>query len=342
MLYILLGPDDFSINQALEKIKRGIGDQSLLPANTTTFDGQQMSLNQLRAACETIPFLAEKRLVIVNGLLERFEPKGKPGRKKKTARETDQQSDYKSLGDYISNIPDSTILVLLDGDIDKKRNNPLLKELSAKAEVKRFRILKVDESRKWIHGRVKEADGSISPQAINLLARVVGGNLWVMANEIDKLVLFTSGRRIEEEDVRTAVGYMPEANVFAMIDAILEFKAGAAGQLLNQLLWGGAAPAYLLVMLSRQVRMIVRAKELKRQRKPEAEIQSRLGLTAEFALRKTLEQADRHSVERLKEVYHILLQTDLSIKTGKYGGELALNILIAELCQRRRAGERKS
>jgi hypothetical protein len=28
------------------------------------------------------------------------------------------------------------------------------------------------------------------------------------------------------------------------------------------------------------------------------------------------------------------LETDLSIKTGKYGGELALNILIAELCQR--------
>ena len=50
-------------------------------------------------------------------------------------------------------------------------------------------------------------------------------------------------------------------------------------------------------------------------------------------MRKTLEHANRYPLERLKEVYHKLLEADLSIKTGKYEGELALNILIAELCQ---------
>nr|NIT57717.1 hypothetical protein [Fodinibius sp.]NIY26299.1 hypothetical protein [Fodinibius sp.] len=62
------------------------------------------------------------------------------------------------------------------------------------------------------------------------------------------------------------------------------------------------------------------------------EIQNKLGLTSEFALRKTLEQADRYPLERLKEVYHKLLEADLSIKTGKYGAELTLSILVAELC----------
>jgi len=334
LLYILLGQDDFSLRQALEEIKRGMGDESLLSANTTTLDGQQMGLDQLRSACETAPFLAEKRLVIVKGLLERFEPKTKPGRKEKIARKPAQQSEYKSLADYITNIPDSTMLVLVDGSI--KSNNPLLKEVSGKADIRSFPLLKGDKLRQWIQRRVKEEGGSMSPRAVSLLAQVVGGNLWIMASEIDKLVLLTSGRRIEEEDVRRAVGYMPEANVFAMIDAILEFKAGVAEQLLEQLLQRGAAPAYLLFMLSRQVQMIVRARELRRQRKPETEIQNKLGLTSEFALGRTLEQADRYPVERLKEAYDRLLQTDLSIKTGKYEGELALNILIAELCQKRR------
>jgi len=341
LLYILFGKDDFSLSQVLEDIKRGIGDQSLLSANTTTLDGQQMSLDQLRNACETVPFLAEKRLVIVDGLLGRFEPKTKPSRQKKNARKPAEQSEHKVFSNYVVGIPDSTILVLVDGDIDKKRNNPLLKELSAKAEVKRFRTLKVDELKQWIQRRVKEGGGSISLQAVDLLAHIVGGNLWIMANEIDKLVLFTSGRRIEEGDVRKAVSYMPETNVYAMIDAILEFRAGVAEQLLEQLLQRGAAPAYLLVMLSRQIQMIVRAKELRRQGRPEVEIQNKLGLTSEFALHKTLEQADRYSVERLKEVYQKLLQTDLSIKTGKYNGELALNILIAELCQKTRVGKTK-
>jgi len=157
-----------------------------------------------------------------------------------------------------------------------------------------------------------------------------------MANEIDKLALFASGRRIEEEDVKLVVSYAQEANVFAMVDAVLEFRAGVAEQLLQKLLQRGAAPAYLLVMLSRQVRMIVRVKELRNQRKSEMEIQDKLGLTSEFALRKTSEQAGRYSLARLKEVYHRLLEADLSIKTGKYDAELALNILIAELCQRRK------
>ncbi|GAI20318.1 unnamed protein product, partial [marine sediment metagenome] len=198
-----------------------------------------------------------------------------------------------------------------------------------------FPLLRNTRLRQWIQGHVAEEGGNISPGAVDLLAKLVGGNLWIMASEISKLVLFASGRRIEEEDVGMVVSYAQEANVFAMVDAILELKVGVAEHSLQQLLQRGAAPAYLLFMLSRQARMIIRVKELRNQAKPNIEIQNKLGLTSEFAFRKTLEQADRYPLERLREVYHKLLEADLSIKTGEYDGELALNILIAELCQRR-------
>ena len=334
MLYILLGEDDFSLTRSLQEIKRGIGDQALLAANTTALDGQQLTLDQLRTVCDTVPFLAEKRLVIIQGLLGCFEPQVKSRRQKKIAPPTEQKSEYKSFAAYLSNIPDSTVLVLLDGRI--KSNNPLFKQLSAKAEVRSFPILREARLRQWIERQVVEQGASMSPQAVDLLARLVGGNLWIMANEINKLALFTSGRRIDVEDIKAIVSSAQEANVFAMVDAILDFKAGVAEQLLEQLLQRGASPAYLLVMLSRQARMIVLAKELRRQRKPEAEIQNRLGLTSGFALRKTLEQAQRYPLERLKQVYRKLLQADLSIKTGKYEGGLALNLLIAELCPQAR------
>ena len=334
MLYILVGEDDFSLRQSLEKIRRGIGDQALLEANTTILEGRQVTPDRLRNACETVPFLAERRLVIVEGLLERFEPKDKYSRKKVTST-LDQQDEYKSLAACISNIPDSTVLVLIDKKI--RSNNPLLRELSAKAKVESFPLPRNTKLRNWIQSRVAQESGSISPGAIDLLARLVGSNLWIMSSEINKLVLFTSGRRIEEEDVKTLVSHAQEANVFVMVDAILEFKASIAEQLLQQLLQAGASPAYLLVMLSRQVQMVVRAKELRKQRKSEAEIRDKLGLTSDFVLRKTLDQVDRYPWQRLKEVYHQILETDLSIKTGKYGGKLALNLLIAELCQKPQA-----
>lgn len=332
MLYILLGQDDFSLRQSLEGIKGNLGDQAILAANTTTLDGQQLTLDQLRTVCETVPFLAEKRLVIVHGLLERFEPRGKSGRQRKIKPEAAQQNEYKALGAYMGKLPDSTILVLIEGRIGS--NNPLLKELSDKAEIRSFPLLREAGLRRWIQRRVKDEGGSISPQAVDLLTKLVGGDLWIMSNEINKLILFTAGRRIEEADVKMVVSYAQQASVFTMVDAILAFKAGVAEQSLEQLLQRGAAPAYLLVMLARQVQMIVRAKELLRQRKPKLEIQNKLGLTSEFALNKTLEQASRYPLERLKQAYDRLLEADLSIKTGKYDGELALNILIAELSQR--------
>ena len=329
MLYMLVGNDDFSLRQSLEEIKAGIGDPALLAANTTMLDGQKLTIDQLSAACEAMPFLAEKRLIIVSGLLERFELKRKPGSQKKITRVTDE---YKLLAARICEAPSSTVLVLIDGSI--KSSNPLFRELSTKAVVKSFPFLRDTKLRQWIQERVKDGGGSISPQAVDLMATLVGSDLWIMANEINKLILFTSGRRIEEEDVREVVSYAQQTSVFAMIDAIFDFKAGIAEQLLHQLLQRGAAPAYILSMLSRQAQLLVRAKELQNQGKQRVEIQNRLGLSAEFALRKTLEQAGRFSSARIMDMYRKLLEADLAIKTGKYDGELALNILIAELAQR--------
>ena len=334
MLYILSGQDDFSLTHSLEEIKGEMGEQTILAAGTTTLDGQQVTLDQLRTVCETVPFLAGRRLVIIKGLLERFEPRGRSRRQRKTTRVTDQQNEYKSLSACIGEMPDSTILVLIESRITN--NNPLFRELADKAVVKSFPLLRDAELRQWIQRRVKEEGGSLSPQAVDLLTKLVGSNLWIMTSEINKLVLFTSGRRIEEEDVKAVVSYTQQTNVFAMVDAIVEFKAELAEQLLQQLLQRGDAPVYLLFMLSRQMQMIVRARELRKQGKTRIEIQNKLGLTSGFALGKTLEQASRYSLPRIKEVYHRLLEADLSIKTGKYDAELALNILVAELCQRRK------
>jgi DNA polymerase-3 subunit delta len=328
LLYILHGEDDFSLNRALGEIKKGLGDPSMLATNTTILEGQSLTPDQLRTVVETVPFLAEKRLVIVQGLLGRFEFQSKP-RRKKTSPANGRENDVNAFAAAMSNIPESTVLILTDGKI--KSANPLFKSLSG-AKVMAFPLLKGDVLRQWTKKEVAAQGAAISPPAVDLLAKLVGGNLWIMSSEIKKLALYASGRRIEEDDIRAVVSSAQETSVFAMVDAILDFRAGVAQRLLEQLLQQGASPSYLLVMLSRQVRLVVRAKELGRQRRPEAEIQSRLGLKSEFPLRKTIEQAQRYPLERLKSVYLRLLQADLAIKTGQYDGGLALNLLIADLC----------
>ena len=335
MLYILSGQDDFSLNQSLQKIKGDVGDPEALATNMTILEGSQVTVDQLRSVCETAPFLADKRLVIINGLLQRFQPSDRPGRQGRRRKSTSQPDGHEALASYIGTIPDSTILVLIEGDI--KSTNPLFRALSGKAKVQSFPLLRESGLKQWVQNRVKEEGGSTTPEAVDLLIRLVGSNLWIMSSEISKLVLFTSGKCISEDDIKITVGYTQQINIFAVVDAIVESRAKAASQLLQQLLHQGASPSYLMAMLTRQLRLIVRTRDIQTARMSPNELRSRLSLTSEFVARKTLEQARHYSLPRLRQVYRQLLETDLAIKTGKYEPELALNILVTELCQRRTA-----
>ena len=330
MLHILWGQDDYSRTQELHRIRNSIGDAQTLESNTTLLEGQQITVNQLRPVCEAAPFLAEKRLVIITGLLQRFEPPGRRGRARRR-RAPAKPEDPTPLGEYLLTVPESTLVVLVEDDVSS--GNPLFRILLPAARVRSFPLPKPGELVKWVRQRVAEEGGAMSTPAVNLLARLVGSNLWVMSSEIAKLVIFASGRRIEEEDVRLLVGYTQQVSIFGMVDAVLESRARDAERSLQQLLYQGAAPSYVLTMLARQLRLIVRAREVRTPRMSAGELGSRIGLTNEFAARKTMEQAARYSLSRIKEAYHQLLETDVAIKTGRYEPELALSIMVAELCQ---------
>jgi DNA polymerase-3 subunit delta len=327
LLYILTGEDDFSLGESLEEIKQGLGEPTLLATSTSILEGRELAPEQLRMVAEALPFLTQWRLVVVRGLLEKFEPESGRGRQKKAA--TDRKGDWQPFAAMMGDFPESTVLVLIDRQATSR--NPLLKELIPRAKVRSFPLLKGVKLGQWLEKRVRQEGGSISPQAKGLLIRLVGSNLWILAGEVSKLVLFTSGRRIEEEDVRVLVSYAQQASIFALVDAVLESNVGLAQQLLQQLLQAGLSPSHILFMLARQVRMLIQGKELIREGRSEAEIQDRLGIAADFIWRKTSEQSGRYSLERLKELHHKLLAADLSVKTGRYEAELALNILVAEL-----------
>jgi DNA polymerase III subunit delta len=337
LIYVFWGEDDYSIEETLQTLKKSLGDPSMLLSNTSIFDGQKLNLNELRAVGEAMPFLAEKRLIIVKGLLEHFENKDKSGRPKKNGDSSKKQTESQSLADAIKGFPESTVLVLVD-NIEVKsnslKNNSLYQDLLSKAEVRTFPTLKGPKLFQWIQTRVNQMGGSISRQATSLLMDLVGGNLHVMANEIGKLVAFTAGCMIEEKDIRQVVSAAQEADVFIMVDAIMDHKVGQAEQILQKLLQNGVAPTQMLVLLARQVQMLVQLKDLKSQKKPISEIQSKLGIFNEFVWNKIYSRAEKYSLDQLKGIYQNLLQTDLSIKTGRLEGDLALNLLVAEMAEK--------
>jgi len=332
LFYILYGKDDFSLHAALEKIKNELGDREMLAVNTSVLDGQQICLSHLVDACSSVPFLCPCRLVIIKGLLGRFEPKygseKRPTRSK--VKNNSGMEDWSGLAEYIKQMPPTTVLVLVDGEV--KPGNRFMKSLSPLAQVKGFPVLKDSDLSDWVQEKIKDGSGKISPGALKVLVSLVGPDLWVMSAEIDKLLAYCSSRTITEDDVKQLTSYAREANIFALVDAILEGRRSQAQELLHRLLIDGASPAYILAMIARQLRLIVLAKDIGK-KKSGPGIYSSLELVSEYSLQKATRQAREFTLDRIKKAYDKLLEADLGIKTGKYEGDLALDLLVVELGQ---------
>ena len=337
MIYILYGHDEFSLHEELNHIKNSLGDREALATNTTEFDGKQVVPSQLLDACKAMPFLGTHRLVIVEGLLSRFE-KGSRTAKESDGEEEQEKAmpkkgwraEWGELKQRLPEVPPTTVLVFIDGDI--KKGNLLLKQLAPSAQVREFSELKGNSLSEWIRNRVKGGGGVISPEAVKLLAAYAGDNLWVLTSEIDKLLLYCGGKRIEEKDIKEVVSYAREANIFTMVDALIEGHSATAAPLLQQMLDEGAAAPYILFMITRQVRLLVQIKELINLKCNRNEIRDRMGIMNDFVLNKALEQSRNYSMERLEQIYRKILETDISIKQGIWKGDLALDLLVAELC----------
>ena len=330
MFYIMYGPDTFSRHQVLEEIKSGLGRTDMLSVNTSLLDGQQLTPDQLKDVCSAVPFLCPARFVVVDKLLERFEPRpGSAQRGDRSRQKSNSQlKEWQSFGDYVSKqMPSTTVLIFTDGKLTYR--NTLLKFLAPLATVRTFPHLKSKELGNWIIKRVKQGGGTITPEAVELLIALVGGDLWAMGNEVDKLLAYCSGRMTTEEDAKQLTCYYREVNIFRLVDSILYGRRKMAQQQLYRLFQEGVEPLNVLNLITRQLRLIVRVKELMG-RMSRVQIQDKLGLQ-DYALDQILGQAREYEIERLKRAYHKVLESDIAIKTGKYEGDLAVDLLILEL-----------
>src|SRR4030042_268238 len=79
VFYVFHGTDEFTIAETLKDFRRRLGPPETVELNTTLLNGRTLTLGELHHACDTIPFMAEKRLIIVENLLTQLSPqRGQP------------------------------------------------------------------------------------------------------------------------------------------------------------------------------------------------------------------------------------------------------------------------
>ncbi|HIP95806.1 MAG TPA: DNA polymerase III subunit delta [Anaerolineae bacterium] len=326
MFYLFHGEDEFSRAEAVQKLKQRMGgDPAMVDLNTAVLDGRKITLGELRHACDTLPFMADRRLVIVEGLLGALS-----AQEKRRGKEI-----LDGLVAYLPHLPPTTRLILVENRrISQKHPVYQLALAEECGHVQEFIPPQKGALLRWIARRVERHGGQTTPPAAGELAAFVGNDLRLLDQEIAKLVAYTGGERpISVDDVHLLVSYAQEANVFHMVDALGRRDGRTAMRLLHQLLTD-QPPLALLGMIVRQFRILVQVKELGERGLGQREIADKLKLHS-FVVEKGRRQARNFSMAQLEAVYDKLVETDVAIKTGQLDPVLALDLLVAGLSRAR-------
>ncbi len=311
----------------MHELRAAVGPPEVREANTSIFEGAGVNRGELMATACAVPFLADRRLIIVRGLLKRLEsPKGIKGFSAQA---------WDGLADALQEIPATTDVAFVDVTERRaglKRNGPGLRAAGPEARVREFRVPQKEQRQAWTRERAAALGTQIRPDAVRRLAWLMGGNLRMLDGELGKLALYAGDRPVTVEDVDAMVSSAREENVFAAVDAVLERRPGVATRALYALLEDGTGAASIINLLARQVRLVLLAKCLLESGvKDRGEIGSRIGLRQGFALDKTLRQAGHFGTGYLSDIHRRLLEADLAIKTGRMDDRLSLEILAARL-----------
>lgn len=332
--HVLYG-DTFLVPEALSRLKSEAGIAELLDANLHQLQGSQINPADLFSVCVALPFMDTHRLVVVTGLLggqERRSGERRTSRSRSQRGESSQRASslggWEELEKAIPEMPDTTVLVFIDAALTE--SNPLLKLLKPLSKVQALNAPDGEGLARWIKDAAQGKGSSISPTAIKSLTDLVGNDLWTLDRELEKLSLYATGRTIEERDVSELVAQVREGNIFAAVDAMIEGRPGVALKLLHQLRQDGRDVSYIIAMVERQLRLLALARDSMEQGVPQSEMGKRLGTNSDFVVRKTLDQARRHSWQDIKSRYRRLLEADLAIKRGIMEPDLALELLVAE------------
>ncbi|HLI08341.1 MAG TPA: DNA polymerase III subunit delta [Ktedonobacteraceae bacterium] len=347
MFYLLHGDDEFSSREQLKLLRQ----QGNFDYNQDTYYGGEVSLATLTATCDTLPFLTDQRLVILEGLPKKRRGEdsapaasdtgsvasdgeagetgkgGKAKKGKKSSKGESRASFEKGLAEYVTSMPASTVLVVLVDEV-LDAAHPLLKAASQHGKVIQCTLPKGKALESWISKRAKGLGVSIAPDAAELLANFIGNHLRLLANELDKLATYVgAGGTIRVDTVRKLSAQVQEARIFDLTDALAQRNRKQALDILHDLLADGEPPLRIISMITTQVRTLLLVKELSQQGMRGSQIASTIGI-APFVVEKALRQPGKFSSAQLESAYRNLLETDAALKRSRLTPELALDLLV--------------
>ena len=306
------GEEEHMKQSALEALQKKLLPEGLEDLNRTVLDAAET--DRIIAATETLPFMAERRLVVV-----RDHP-ALTGR-----AEADDR-----LADYLPSVPCSAVLLFYcsqkpDG---RKKLYTAIKKLNG---IVVFSPLRDRELTSFVTDSFRELGKECDDRTADYLIFTCGSDTGLLLTEIAKVASHTgNASSVHPDSIRAVATPSTECTVFQMVDAVVSGQGSRAFLLMRNQLLAGADRMYMLSMLLRQFRLLQHIKIMQYEKRSAADIRSALGVPP-FAVDQYVRQASGWTNGQVKSAVNICFDAEYGVKSGRLNQEGTLEAVMLKL-----------
>ena len=320
-LFLFHGSDNY---QTLKKIKfwqeqfiSKHGEEGI-----EVIDHKEFDLGNFATNLTSMPFLSEKRLIIVKNLLT-----------------NSKKEDFKELLTAIKNIPDFSILVFYE-DTKIEKANSIHKYIAKSGKVEEFNTLSPELASKYIVDEGKKRGLTLKFEHAHYLSQHIRTDQWTINNELQKLSSYLAGAPVTKEAIDMLIPLNITSSVFKLTDAIAIKNTKRSLEVFEILKESGEDLIKIFFIIVRQFRILLQVKDLQQNNLTQREITLKLK-EHPFVIQKSYDQCKNFPMPKLKAIYEKFLDIDRKTKTGiirftaadNRALKLAIEQLIMDCCK---------
>lgn len=317
--YIFCGLDEELIKEGISLVVNNTVDKSLLDLNYIRLDGLTTTFDDIMNACETMPFMGDKKVVVVYRASFLKDKTDSAGTK-----------TYNEILKYLKDLPPYTVLImyyLFNDKRDTPKKSTKVKALDKVSKVVYFDKLKKDRYYKKVEEVFKEKGKEIGKIELRYFAEKVQNNFDIIRREADKLIAYTGDRVISKNDIDRLIANSSEDDIFDLIDFISQKKVEKALDLLYELLSKSDQHMLIISNIENNFKRLYEIKILVQSGARVNDISSKFKLPT-FVCEKLMNQCSKFSLKQLQRLMEICLETENKIKTTGVDKNMEMELMI--------------
>ena len=304
--YLLCGEEAYLKVQYKNKLLKALNpDDDTM--NFNHYEGRNIDVKELIDLCETMPFFADRRVVLLEDT----------GFFKNKCDE---------LADYMKELPDYLCLVFVEDEVDKR--SKMYKAVKSCGRIGEFARQDEKTLMQWAAGILKREGKNITQRDMELLLTMTGIDMGNLRMELEKLITYTGDRNVvTRADIQEVCTTQTQNKIFDMVRAVTEKNQKRALDLYYDLLTLKEPPMRILFLLAKQFRQLLLVKEYTEEGVAQPEMASRLGVPS-FVVRNIASCARSYRISELRQAVTDFVDAEEAVKTGRLDERLAVELLI--------------